>query len=282
MQTNKRRGRKIKTETDITPNYWLTGHLFCGECNAPMSGISGTSHTGDKHYYYSCTGHRNKKCSKHNISKKEIESVVEAILKDCINDSTVRTLISEKVYEYYQREHASDDSYLLSIEANLKETKRQLDNITKAIADGIYNEYTKQKMDELMQSKSMYEDELNAEQNRQKYSLKPEHVEKYLECFSGDLSNPVIRARVLDFLINKIYVYNDKIVISIYYSDDTREVNIEAFNEQLAIIEKAKELMSEEFKIPKEYEDRFEEYFKYVTGAGLRELNETENPCFFG
>lgn len=40
--------------------------------------------------------------------------------------------------------------------------------------------------------------------------------------------------------------------------------------------------MSEEFKIPKEYEDRFEEYFKYVTGAGLRELNETGDQNFLG
>lgn len=281
MQTNKKRGRKIKTKDDIIPNYWLTGHLFCGECEASMCGISGTSHTGDIHYYYACMNHRSHKCNAKNIPKQQLENIVQAILQDCINAASIRMLIAEKVYDYYKREHCSDESYLASIQARLKDVEKKLDNITNAITEGIFNEYTQNKMKELMSTKSMYEDELKAEQNRQKYSLKLEHVLKYLECYTGDMSNPVIRARVLDFLVNKIFVYKDKIVINFYYSEDNREIKIKDLQERLDIVKQANDIMTEEFEIPAEYENRFEEYFKYVTGDGVDVLDETGDSNFF-
>lgn len=36
----------------MNSDYLLTGKLFCGHCGSPMVGVSGTSRTGNKHYYY--------------------------------------------------------------------------------------------------------------------------------------------------------------------------------------------------------------------------------------
>ena len=82
----------------------------------------------------------------------------------------------------------------------------------KAIEAGIFNETTQARMQELQDRKRLHEDELAAERNRKKFSLKPEHVVKYLTCFIGNLNEPSLRDKVLDYLIEKIYVYNDKIV----------------------------------------------------------------------
>ena len=52
LEKNKRAPATAKADVD----YLLTTKLFCGLCERMMIGESGTSHTGDKHYYYKCAG----------------------------------------------------------------------------------------------------------------------------------------------------------------------------------------------------------------------------------
>jgi len=102
---------------------------------------------------------------------------------------------------------------------------------------GIVNETTQSRMQELEERKRLFNDELIAERNRQKYALKKEHVLRYLECFVGNLSEPSLRDKVLAYLIEKVYIYSDKIVINFYYCEDNREVNLQEFNEYLKNID---------------------------------------------
>lgn len=55
----------INEENKLAPSrekeiydYILSGKLICGKCNHKMFGESGTSHTKEIHYYYSCTSKR--------------------------------------------------------------------------------------------------------------------------------------------------------------------------------------------------------------------------------
>lgn len=52
LEKNKHAPATAKADVD----YLLTTKLFCGHCERMMVGESGTSHTGDKHYYYKCGG----------------------------------------------------------------------------------------------------------------------------------------------------------------------------------------------------------------------------------
>lgn len=60
LTLNKRPGsrKEALVDEDSAPRYWLTGKLFCGECGESMQGVSGTSKTGAKHYYYYCKNKR--------------------------------------------------------------------------------------------------------------------------------------------------------------------------------------------------------------------------------
>lgn len=49
--------RKLKPEE---VDFWLTGHIHCGECGAPLHGISGTSKTRNVYYYYTCLNRKKK------------------------------------------------------------------------------------------------------------------------------------------------------------------------------------------------------------------------------
>lgn len=215
-------------------DFWLTGHLFCGACDSEMSGTSGTSSTGKLYYYYTCVGHKKKKCSKKSVRKEKVESIVAFILQELLSEPEFRLAVANQVYEFYQREYAGDCCYEQAIRHNIKEIDTKLCNIMKAIEMGIFNETTQQRMEELQSQKAMYQDELVAELNRQKYALKPEHVVKYLECYMGSMAEPSLRDKVLGYLVDRIYLYDDKIIINCYYSEDAREVSFEEFNAQIA------------------------------------------------
>lgn len=248
MEKNKHGGRggakKLKANSLEGIDFWLTGHLYCGECGSPLSGTSGTSNTGQIHYYYTCNNYKKHTCSKKSIRKNDIERVIANILEECINDAAIKLLIADKVYRYYMREFGSDDSYEKSLVASIKEIDLKLSNIMKAVEAGIFNETTQARMQELQGNKRLHEDELSAERNRQKYALKKEHVVRYLNCFIGNLNEPSLRDKVLNYLVEKIYVYTDKIVINFYYSEDKREVDLKEFNEHLDILDRIMEKMN--------------------------------------
>ena len=84
LAKNKKAPAHHKAEDD----YLLTTKLFCGYCVAYLCGESGTSRTGDKHYYYKCAGAKRKKdCKKKSAKKDFIERAavvltVNRVLKD--------------------------------------------------------------------------------------------------------------------------------------------------------------------------------------------------------
>lgn len=282
MQKNKHGGRgasrKLHQDDPLAGiDFWLTGSLYCGECGAPMSGTSGTSKHGNLYYYYACAKHKRHECDNKNVPKHAIERVVASVLSDCINDPTLRIAIAERVYGYYQREYGRDENYATAIKNNIKSVDEKLNNIMRAIEAGIFNETTQERMQELQTQKKAYEDELAAENNRKKYSLKPEHVVRYLECFIGNLDEPSLRDRVLSYLVDKIYVYKDKLVVSFYYSDDKREVNIQDLN---AVLDNQDEIL----RMLNEHEHTTEKKYQDAVAKMIESLENVsdEGTDFFG
>ena len=61
---------------------------------------------------------------------------------------------------------------------------------------------------------------------------------KYLESYVGDMNDSSLRARVLSLLVDKIYLYDDKVVVNCFFSEDAREIRFHEFDEHMANIEK--------------------------------------------
>ena len=73
-------------------DYLLTGKLFCGKCGRPMTGVSGTSRSGEMHYYYTCQKRRREHaCDKKNVIREQIEkSVAQAIKQYMLTDEMIQ------------------------------------------------------------------------------------------------------------------------------------------------------------------------------------------------
>lgn len=284
MIANKKGGRGAKKKIECDPfsgaEYWLTRKLFCGECGASMCASAGTSKNGKVYHYYSCNNHRRKACSCKDVPQEKLERIIASILEESINNPTVRIAIAEKVYAYYKNEYEADDLYIESIERNIKDVDRKLENIMNAIESGIFNETTQTRMKELETQKSMYQDELVAEQNRKKFCITPGHVARYLECFIGKMTEPSLRDRVLSYLVDKILVYEDRLVISFFYSDDVRSVDIKSITETLDIKDKLLDMVNNHEATLKEHDKAVEEMIESLFADS--ESNNSDGENFFG
>ena len=243
LEANKRGGKgaikKLHPEIEIE-DYWLTGKICCGLCGGTMQGVSGTSRSGNLYYYYSCINYRKHTCTLKYQRKELMEKIVLYILDDLINDPALRIIIAEKCYAYHQAQNNDNGAYEASIRAQLKDVEGKLNNLVKAIEAGIFNSTTAERMNVLENQKSMLNDALLAEQNRKKCDLTLNTIVKFLSSLVGDINNPDTRRRLLEFFIDKIYVYPDKMVLTFYYTDDRREL---PFEETVRLIDNRKKIV---------------------------------------
>lgn len=273
LDKNKRGGKgaaKKLQEVQEEADYWLTSHIYCGECGASMQGVSGTSKSGKIHYYYSCKLHRKAGCTMKNQRKDFLESLVMYTLEKVVNDSSIQILLARKCYEYYQENNSDDGAYLASLEASLKDVQKQLDNFVKAISMGIMNETTAEAMKQLEIRKEMLKEQIEVEKLREKFELTESQVLKFIHSFAGDLNDVRKRTEILDLFVDKIYVYLDKLVITFHYTADKQELNYEETSkiiENRVTMERLLDRPFEEKEVSKETLDSMLDTINGVNGG---------------
>lgn len=189
-------------------NYILSGKLYCGHCGERMTGISGTSKSGKKHYYYKCsTRIENHSCDKETERKEWLEDVViETTVKQVLTDDNIE-LIATKVIELLEAD-AADTSDVTYYESELKETRKQIKNIVDMIANGVANKSIADKLTEL----ENYERDIltNLEFAKiKKPTLTKEQIIFWLESFrKGDMDDIEYKKRIVNTLIHSVYVYD--------------------------------------------------------------------------
>lgn len=202
--------------------YMLTGKVFCGHCGGSMVGTSGTSKTGDVHYYYSCLHRKQGKgCKKMSVRKEWLErEVVKLTVENVLRDDVIE-LIADKVMELQYKER-EDNSKVVWFEEKLAETQKGIDNLVKAIENGLLTEEIDLRLRQLADDKAAYQNELAAAQAVQPI-LPRDTIVAWMKLFkSGDVDDPEYCRRLIDTFVNKIVLYDDRIIITYNYSGDSR------------------------------------------------------------
>lgn len=219
---NKRRGSQIAAEIsdDDAPRYWLTGKLFCGHCKESMQGVSGTSKTGAKHYYYYCKEQRHGRCKKKPIRKAVIEYLVQNALRLLLRNTENVAYLAHEAAEYYKSYYV-DTGYLEGLESELKSVEKALDNLISALEQGYFGETLQSRMTELETRKKALTETIERERIKRSV-IEDEHTiyayfQKYL---NANLDDPEVRDRVLEGLVDKIFLYDGYFEITGFYSDD--------------------------------------------------------------
>lgn len=227
VQERMERNKRAPAMSKADEVFLLTIKLFCGKCGRLMVGESGTSHTGKKHYYYKCGSAKRKTgCTKKAVKKDWIENLVVERTMQMIFDDTMLEAIAGMVLEVQARENTS----LPVLKEQLAQAEQGIQNMLNAIQQGIFTPSTKQRLEELEETKerltvSILQEEL------QKPRLTKEQVLFFLQRFRAiDTNKQEQRQRLIDSFVNAVYVYDDKIILTFNYQDGTETITLDDIN----------------------------------------------------
>ena len=203
-------------------DYILSGKLICGDCKHKMGGTSGTSHTGDTHYYYICLSRNRKRCVCHckPVKKQVLEDYVIQATVNMLRRNSVITKIAETIVKVHER-MIRDDSGLQRLQTKRDEAKKAADNLVKAIEQGIITDFTKDRLAALQEEVNRCEIEINKAMQKTYAHLTVEDVEKYLlsKVFE-DPDDIKVRKLLVNTFIREIIWYGDHMVITYNFQED--------------------------------------------------------------
>lgn len=80
--------------------------------------------------------------------------------------------------------------------------------------------------------KTGIEEAIETEKLKQALVEDENSIKKYFEMYAkADFDDEDTRNQVLEYFVDKIYVYNDRLVITWYYSDDKTSIDLDALTE---------------------------------------------------
>lgn len=223
------RVQTIRNANKFTPgrkkdiyDFILSGKIVCGHCKNMITGESGTSRNGTRHYYYNCSSKKKKinDCDFHAVNKQWLENLVIQTTWDLLNDEAIITEIANQVYNLHT--HLAENQTLIkSLIAKRNDAIRATNNLITAIEQGIITEQTKARLKELETQISQYEFDIEQEKQRNYTYLTPDKIRDYLQSIiKGDICNINIQKEIVKLFIREIIYDNKEITILYNFTDN--------------------------------------------------------------
>ena len=186
-----------------------------------MFGESGTSRTGEVHRYYKCaTAKKHKGCKKMTVRKQWLEDLVVNQTMQLVKDDAAMESIIAKVMELQNKENTNIPLY----KKQLRDAESGIQNMLNAIQAGILTSSTKERLEQLEETKRELEARI-AEEKLAKPKVTEEFIRFWLLRFRKlDMSLKDQRQALVDTFINAIYLYDDKVLITFNYKEGTQTV----------------------------------------------------------
>jgi hypothetical protein len=219
LDKNKKAPARHKAEDD----YLLTTRLYCGLCGAFMVGESGTSRSMSVHHYYKCvTAKKYRACKKKSVKKAWIEDVVVDHAARLLDDDSLLDRIADNILELQKQENIT----LPMLRKQLAETERGIENMLNAIQQGVLNSSTKKRLDDLEAAKGDLEVSILQEEIEQPLLTK-EQILFWFHKFRGlDTSKREQRQLLIDTLVNSVYLYDDRVVLTFNNKEGAKSITI--------------------------------------------------------
>ncbi len=199
--------------------YLLRNKLKCGYCGEPISAECGTTSQGKKRRYYKCLGKKRHTtdCNKQTVRKEILEDLVVKILIEQLNSPKTLDKIVNNILKVQESED-SGNTLLTSLNKEKCETQKILDNIMKAVEQGVVNNTTSKRMTELEKKLEDIERQIIVEKSKTNFKLTKEDILNY---FNDALKlEPQL---LINYLVNQIILYDDK--MQIYFNSPSISTN---------------------------------------------------------
>lgn len=197
-------------------DYLLQGKLYCGHCGASMVADGGTSRNGKKYHYYACTNKKKRHtCTKSNEHKDFLEWYATEQTVAYLSDPRRVDIIATDVIKYYELRTNTDE--IKRISAERTKTKKEIDNAVNLMVSGVDAATVRvldakiKELSTLLSDLERHQAQLELEQGLK--VTKRDIIAFVAEFIKGDLHNKDFQKRIIDNLVNAMYIYDDKVVL---------------------------------------------------------------------
>lgn len=145
---------------------------------------------------------------------------------ELLQDETLIAYLTDRIYEL----QSDENPRLPRLKEQMADVESKIQNIVKAIEQGIIFDSTKDRLAELEREKSELNVTIVQEQIKKPFLTK-EQIRFGIEKFKQlDISSKEGKQRLIDGFINAIYLYDDKITFTFNYKDGTKTVFLSEIN----------------------------------------------------
>ena len=165
-------------------------------------------------------------CDKKTVKKEWIEDIVVKHTREMMIDDNVIEDIAGIVFRNAKKENPA----IQLLKQRLSETENALNNLLRAIEEGIITSTTKQRMIELEQTRDEIKLKLIKEEMKKPTITKEGLVLWIKHIQSMSLETKEHKQRLIDIFVNAVYLYDDKLVITFNYKEASKTVTLKEVN----------------------------------------------------
>ena len=126
----------------------------------------------------------------------------------------------------YYRDNYRNTHYLDGLEAKRREVEKSTANLLKVIEKGVLSDSVTDRLLQLEEQKTALDEAIQAEHVRAALFEDDHSIRAYFDKFMrADFDNLETRDAVMEYFVDKIYLYDDKLVATFFYSEDRTEIS---------------------------------------------------------
>lgn len=195
--------------------YLLSGKAYCGHCGANIIGVSGTGKSGVIYRYYACgEQYRKHTCDKKHEQKEALETLIVKQTIEQVLTPEKMEFIAEKIAALHNSEFNTDN--ITALKQRLIRLDLEKEKTVQAFidADRDMRPALNAKANDIEAQRQEVEAEIAGLEAGIKMGLDKDTIIAFLSIFKhGDITDEKFRKRVIQTLVNRVYIYDDKIVL---------------------------------------------------------------------
>ena len=218
------RRKTTKHSERVSERYMLSGKCVCGYCNSKMYGSYGTSKAGKKMFYYSCRGRRERRCDVKSYIRRDY---VEKLILDYL----FANVLNGKMLDHYidivsdTLNTQCEASPLKKLENEYGDTIRKINNINKAISEGIWTESTGEMLKALTELSEDLQKKIAYHNMTENKIVSRDRIDFYMhKVIDGKRDDQDYLKTLSNVLVNTLIIYQECIVAVINAAENVAQV----------------------------------------------------------
>lgn len=219
------RKKTYRTHRWAPEDYYLSGRCTCGLCGAPIYGAYGSGRNGKRYQYYHCRNMKNTKgrCHSHYMRKEALEKPVLDFLFDRVLTGPLLEqfviFVSDVLMERRQT------SPRQQLEADLRDTTRRIDNITRAISEGIWSKQTAAMLEDLNKRAEDLQQKIAYHQMTDDKIISEDRIRFLMHKIAdGKRDDPEYLKTLINTLVNSVTVYDHWLRVVINAAENVGQI----------------------------------------------------------